>query len=374
MEWNYALTSEERNSVLDVLKGDKPFSHEQREKLEKEFCEYVGAKFAVGVGSGTAGLHCALMALGVSRYDEVITAANTHRSPPMSIMNVGAKPVLVDVDDTFNINPNKIQEKITEKTKAVLPIHAHGHPYDVEVVNEIARKNNLRIVENATQSLGAKYNGRSVGLFGDIGVFSFNGGKHIHGGGSGGMVVTNDEQLADAVRGLARQGKDSHYQDYDKDGVKADIASSVGYSYWLREINAAVASVQLRKFRKGIIGVEKRRKIAKKYDQVLKDIPEIKTPKEKDQAYHSYLRYVVRAKDRNKLFVALSKKGIHVAIQYRTPVNIEPYYTNQFGSNNGSFPVTQQTADEIVTLPGWPLLKENQQNYVVECIRKFYRS
>jgi perosamine synthetase len=358
-----------------VLRGDKFTGDEQKKKLEQEFCDYVGAKYAVCLSSGTAGIHCSLLALGVRNGDEIITVANTHSTPSMCTMNVGAKPVLVDInDETLNIDHRKIEAKITPKTKALIPVHSNGHPYDVDPVKEIAEKYGLRVIEDAAQSLGAKYRGKRVGTFGDVAVFSFARHKHVIAGGWGGIVVTDSEQIADSVRAFASQGRDERYELKNEHGVPLGLSAQLGYSYWLSEVNAAIARVQFRKFRAGPLSIERRRKNARAYDEMLEDVESVSTPIEKEWAYHSYCRYVIRAKERDKLYSFLTKRGIYVAVHYYTPIYREPYYVEQFGPPSENFPSTEKAAGEVLTLPSWPGLTEKQLAYVVDSVKKFYRS
>lgn len=371
--YDYGITEAERKSVLSVLRGSKFADDEQKRNLEKEFCEYLGAKYAVAVSSGTAGLYCSLIAMGVKPDDEVITVPNTHSSPPMTIMNLGAKPVFVDIQpDTFNIDPSKIEEKIGPRTKALMPVHSNGHPYDVDAVNAVARKHGLAVVEDAAQSLGARYKGKRLGTFGEVGIYSFARHKHVMAGGWGGIVITNNEETANLVRAYANQGRGSKYGAANPDGVPTQVSEYSGYSYWLSEVHAAIARTQFKRFRHGALGVEERRKIAKRYNELLKGIQSVQTPSEKDWAYHSYCRYVIRANNRDKLYDYLTKRNIYVAVHYYTPIQKEPYYVNKYGASTEEYPVTEKASQEVLTLPSWATLTKEQQNYVVNSIKKFY--
>jgi dTDP-4-amino-4,6-dideoxygalactose transaminase len=264
VSYDYALSQVERKAVLSVLQSTKFADDEQKRKLEKEFCDYVGAKYAVAVSSGTAGLHCSLIAAGVKPGDEVITVPNTHSTPPMCIMNVAAKPVFVDIqDDTLNIDPSKIEEKVGPKTKALLPVHSNGHAYDVDPVNEVAKKHGLAVIEDAAQSLGAEYKGKRLGTFGDIGIYSFARHKHVMAGGWGGIVLTNNEEVANLVRAYANQGRGRKYGQLSPDGAPIQVSEFSGYSYWLSEVHAAIARTQFKRFRDGALGVEKEGKSRK---------------------------------------------------------------------------------------------------------------
>ncbi|HKM78133.1 MAG TPA: DegT/DnrJ/EryC1/StrS family aminotransferase [Candidatus Bathyarchaeia archaeon] len=373
VQYDFDIGNAERRAVQAVLQGSKFETNEQKRELEKEFCEYIGTKYAVAVSSGTAGLHCALLAVGIKSGDEVLTVPNTHSTPPMCIMNTGAKPTFVDVDDdTLNMDASKIEEKITSNTKALLPVHSNGHPYDVDPIHEIARKHGLPIVEDAAQSLGAKYKGKRLGTESDVVVYSFARHKHVIAAGWGGVVLTNSEEIASTVRAYATQGRGKHYNQTSADGAPVQLAERSGYSYWLNEMSAAIARVQFKKFRQGPISVEKRRKVADRYNKLLKDVPSIQTPVEKDYAYHSYCRYVVRAKHRDKLYAYLTKRNIYVAIHYYTPIYKEHYYTDRYGPSE-NFPVTEKVEKEVLTLPSWATLTHTQQDFVVNSIKKFYR-
>ena len=372
--YDFAITEAERRAVHAVLQGSKFETNEQKKQLEKEFSDYVGVKYALAISSGTAGLHCALLAVGVKPGDDVLTVANTHSTPPMCIMNAGARPVFADIDDsTLNIDSTKMEDRITPKTKAVLPVHSNGHPYDVDAVHEIARKHGLPIVEDAAQSLGAKYKGKRLGAESDVVVYSFARHKHVMAAGWGGVVLTNNEEIANTVRAYATQGRGKTYSQKTSDGVPAQLSERSGYSYWLNEMSAAIARVQFRKFKQGPLSVEKRRKVADRYNKLLKDVSSVKTPTEKEWAYHSYCRYVIRAENRDKLYAFLTNRNIYVAIHYYTPIYKEPYYVNQFGTPADSYPVTEKAAGNVLTLPSWATLTTQQQEYVANSVKKFYK-
>jgi len=187
-------------------------------------------------------------------------------------------------------------------------------------------------------------------------------------------VVTNNEEIADSVRTFASQGRDKRFDQKSEHGVPLGLSGRSGYSYWLSEINAAIARMQFKKFRTGPLSVEKRRRNAKRYNELLEDVPSIQTPTEKEWAYHSYCRYVVRAKDRDKLYVYLTNRGIYVAVHYYTPIYKEPFYVAQFGPTTEPFLVTEKAAGEVLTLPSWSQLTEKQLLYVVNSVKQFYRA
>lgn len=373
VQYDFDIGTAERRAVQAVLQGSKFETSEQKRGLEKEFCQYIGTKYAVAVASGTAGLLCSLLAVGVKPGDDVLTVPNTHSTPPMCIMNIGAKPTFADVEDaTLNIDPRKIEERLTPNTKAIMPVHSNGHPYDADPVHEIARKHGLPIVEDAAQSLGAKYKGKRLGTDSDVVVYSFARHKHVMAAGWGGVVLTNNETIAGKVRAYATQGRGKNYDQKNAEGAPVQLAERSGYSFWMNEMSAAIARVQFKKFRKGRISVEKRRKLADRYNQLLAGIPSIETPVEKEYAYHSYCRYVVRANNRDKLYAYLTKNGIYVAIHYYTPIYKEPYYIERYGHSE-EYPVTEKVEKEVLTLPSWATVTRPQQDFVVNCIKKFYK-
>jgi dTDP-4-amino-4,6-dideoxygalactose transaminase len=340
---------EEIEAVASVLKdGRWAVSSEQKDSLIREFCEYFGVKYAIPTSSGTGGLCSILAAFGVGPGDEVITAANSHISPPTQIMAVGAKPVLVDVEEkTLNIDTSLIKEKITSKTKALMPVHSAGHPFDVDPVVELAEKYDLRLIHDAAQSMGAKYKGKLVGRFPDVTLLSFATHKHVCIGGAG-MILTDDEDIMNAVWAKVHQG--SPLKTVSDPHRLEMIRYTWGYSYRMIEVIAALTRVQFKKFREG----------------------EIRTPVEKDWAYHSYCRYIIQAERRDELFNFLTGKGIELFIHYLTPLNTQPFLKNCFGYREGMYPVTEETAKKVLTLPSWPYQTAQDVDYVVESIKEFY--
>jgi dTDP-4-amino-4,6-dideoxygalactose transaminase len=378
--WDFSITRDVQEAVMRVLREDKFEGHEQEEALEKEFCNYFGRKYAIAVSSGTAGLHTALLACGVGEDDEVIAPPNTDWSILYSILYVHAKPVFCDVEDeTMNLDPSKIEEKITPKTKAMLTVSTAGHPVDFDEVAEIARRHNLMIVNDGAQALGAKYKGKFCDALGDISVTSFNNRKHISAANLG-IITTDNEEFAEAARAYSHQGADLlYYQGGDpiQKHIHPSYQSSerYGYRYGASELHCAIARIQLKKFIDGPLGPERRRKIAAYYTKLVNErLPNIRTPIEKDWAYHTYLRYVIRTRDRNKLFEYLTRKKIRTFIHYPTPLHTFKIFTRRWGSCEGMFPVTENMANEVLTLPSWVTLTRTQVNYVVKSIVEFYKS
>jgi perosamine synthetase len=285
-------------------------------------------------------------------------------------MAVGAKPVLVDVEEeTLNIDTSLIKEKITSKTKALMPVHSAGHPFDVDPVVELAEKYDLRLIHDAAQSMGAKYKGKLVGRFPDVTLLSFATHKHVCIGGAG-MILTDDEDIMNAVWAKVHQG--SPLKTVSDPHRLEMIRYTWGYSYRMIEVIAALTRVQFKKFREGPQNPERRRSIARLYDKMLEDVSEIRTPVEKDWAYHSYCRYIIQAERRDELFNFLTGKGIELFIHYLTPLNTQPFLKNCFGYREGMYPVTEETAKKVLTLPSWPYQTAQDVDYVVESIKEFY--
>jgi perosamine synthetase len=375
VEWDYGVTREVRSAVMSVLIGERIGRHEQEKELEKEFCKYFGRKYAVAVSSGTAGLHCALLACNVGRGDEVIAPPNTDWAILYSLLYTGAKPVFCDVEDeTMNLDPSKIEEKITPKTKVILAVSTAGHPIDYDAVLKTARKHNLMIVNDLAQALGAQYKDRYCDVFGDISVSSLNNLKHISAEHVG-IVSTDDEEIAEAARVYSHHGEDwSHPEDPIERYVNPShqYSERYGYRYGPSELHCAIARVQLKRFVGGPLRPERRKKIAAYYTKKLNDLlPEIRTPIEKDWAYHTYLRYIVRTKNRDRLFRYLRQRNVQVFINYAAPLHTYRICTRRWGYTRGMFPVTEKLATEVLTLPSWATLTKKELDYVIECLVEF---
>lgn len=366
LTFQFGYDEEEIKAVVEVLKNNNwVWSREQTELLEQEFCDYFGVKYAIPVSTGSMGLVCALAALGVGPGDEVITVANSFPAVPMYILCLGARPILVDIDDeTLNIDPNLVEDKITPKTKALMPVHSAGHPFDIDPIWEIAEKHDLPLVHDAAQSMGAKYRGKFLGTFPDVTVFSFAVHKHVCV--NGGIVLTDNEELQNEIWAKRFQGRKRGSQSYE--GLQ-----TWGLSVRMLQIIAALARVQFKKFREGRQRVEIRRSIARLYDNLLGDIPQIKTPIEKKWAYHSYCRYIVRSEKRDELYDYLHKNGVEVFKHYETPLQMHPYMIDIYGSQKGMYPVTEKTSKEVLTLPSWPYQSAQDIDTTVEIIKQFYK-
>jgi dTDP-4-amino-4,6-dideoxygalactose transaminase len=307
----------------------------------------------VGVNSGSDALFLVLKALQIGRDDEVITVSHTFISSVDSIVRNGAKPVFIDINpDTYCIDTSQIEKKITKKTKAILPVHLYGNPVNMDSIMETAKKYNLYVIEDACQAHGAKYKCKRVGGIGDVGCYSFYPVKNLGAYGDGGMVVTDNAELAEKIRKLRNYGQPKKYEH-----------DFVGVNSRLDEIQAACLRVKLKHLDRWNQG---RRQIASLYATLLKNIPVI-TPGQSEFAEHVYHLYVIRSEHRDSLQEKLSKKNIHTQIHYPIPVHKQKAY-QELGFNV-TLPVTEQICKEILSLPMHPFLKKNDVHTVVEAIK-----
>lgn len=330
---------------------------EELEKFEKEFAKFCEAKYCVGVASGTDALFLSLKALGIKTGDEVITVPNSFMATALCISMTGAKPVFVDINpQTYNIDTDKIEKKITSRTKAIIPVHLYGQPADMDKIGKIAKKHNLKILEDACQAHGARYKGIRTGNLGDIAAFSLYPGKNLGAYGDGGAVITNNPKLAEKVLALRTYG-----------GKKRDYYSVRGFNSRLDNLQAAILRVKLRHLEKWI-GM--RRKNAKLYDKFLNS-PNITKPVISENVLPVFHLYVIRAKNRDGLKKYLAKKGISTLIHYPLPIHLQPAYKD-LGYKKGDFPETEKAAREILSLPIFPELKEEEIKYISQSIISYY--
>jgi len=326
---------------------------EELEGFEKEFSKYIGATYGVGVNSGSDALFLAVKALGIGEGDEVITVSHTFISTVDAVVRNGAKPVFVDIDpDTYCIDVSKIEQAITDKTKAILPVHLYGHPANMDPIMEIAQKHKLCVIEDACQAHGAEYKGNKAGSIGAVGCFSFYPAKNLGAYGDGGIVVTNDEKLAEKLRMMRNYGQPKkYYHDF------------VGVNSRLDEIQAAILRVKLKHLDEWN---ERRGKIAKLYNKFFED-SDVVAPVEKEYANHIYHLYVIRHKDRDKLQQYLLKNGIQTQVHYPIPVHKQKAYLDSGG--DAQLPVTEKMCGEILSLPIYPSLKNKELEYIANTIK-----
>jgi dTDP-4-amino-4,6-dideoxygalactose transaminase len=353
-----------RSEVLEVL--DKVMSSSQFilgdhvKKLEKDVAEYSNVAHGIGCANGSDAIHIALQAMGVGPGDEVITTAFTFFATGGAIVRAGATPVYVDIDPvTFNIDPAKIEEAITEKTKAIIPVHLYGQMADMERIAEIAKKHNLGVVEDAAQAIGSKHNGKSVGELGTAATYSFFPTKNLGAYGDGGMIVTNDDDVAEKCRVIRVHGSKPKYYHH-----------VLGYNSRLDELQAAVLNVKFPHLDKW---GELRREKAETYTQLLNETlgDKVVTPAVKEGNYHVFHQYTIRVEKRDELQQFLKEQGVSTMIYYPLPLHVQPVFKD-LGYKEGDLPLTEKAAKEALSLPMFPELKTEQQQYVVAKIAEFY--
>jgi len=332
------------------------------EELEQKIATYCEAKYAVGVSSGTDALLISLMAAGIKEDDEVITTPFTFFATAGSISRLGAKPVFVDIEpDTFNIDTKQIEENITRKTRAILPVHLYGQCVDMDPVLDLAQKNNLVVIEDAAQTIGSEYKGRRAGSMGDYGCFSFFPTKNLGGFGDGGMVTMNSEELYEQVKILRVHG--SHPKYYHK---------MIGGNFRLDAIQSAVVLAKLKYLDKW---TEKRRANAQTYNRLFKEmgITDSLTLPSEVIPHHVYNQYVIRVKDkRDELRSFLGENNISTEIYYPLPLHLQDCYLS-LGYKKGNLPESEKAADETIALPIFPELTTDQLEYVVATITHFLK-
>jgi dTDP-4-amino-4,6-dideoxygalactose transaminase len=347
------IKDEVKKEFNDIFDTTSFILGEKVKNFENNFASYCNKKYAIAVNSGTSALHLALVAKNIKQNDEVITVSNTFIATAEAISYMGAKPVFVDIDPlTYTIDVNKIEEAITKKTKAIIPVHIYGHPCDMDRINSIAKKYNLEIIEDCCQAHGTEYKGKKVPIYG-IGCFSFYPSKNLGTYGEGGAVVTDDEEIAEKILMLRNHGqKEKYYHKY------------IGYNYRMDEFHGAVLGVKLNYLDKW---TEMRRVNAKLYTKLLSGI--VNTPVEIEYAKHVYYLYTIRVKEREKLIEHLKSKDIVTVSNYSLPLYLQEAYSFM-GIKKGTFPETERAALEIVALPMYPEISEEQIKYVASAIKE----
>ena len=326
-------------------------------QFEKDFAEYCGVRYCVGVGNGLDALMLILRAMDIGVGDEVIVPSNTYIATALAVSYVGAKPVFVEPElDTFNINPSLIEEKITEKTKAIIAVHLQGRPADMDAIITIAKKHNLKVIEDAAQAHGARYKGRMVGSLGDAAGFSFYPGKNLGALGDGGCVTTNNKEIADKVRALGNYGSDYKYHHIYK-----------GVNSRLDEMQAAFLSVKLKHLDKWN---EERRRIAARYLSEIHN-PLIYLPKASDEELeHVYHVFVIRCKKRDELEAYLKENGIGTLKHYPIPMHLQDAYSD-LGLKEGDLPIAEEISKTVLSIPIYYGMTEEQISCVIDIINRF---
>jgi perosamine synthetase len=355
---------EELEEIRDVLDSGWVSQGPKTKEFEDAFAKYVGAKYAVAVTNCTAALHLSLLGIGIEKGDEVLVADFTHPATGHSVLYCGAKPVFIDVDlRTYNIDPNLIEEKITEKTKAVIPVHTFGQPADMDAIMKIARDYDLRVIEDAACAHGAKYENKFAGTIGDTGCFSFHARKGMTTG-EGGMVVTNDDKLAEEIRSLSVYGTVSTWAREKSDKFIVLEFVKLGYNYKMSDISAAVGVTQLRKLDKLI---EKKRFLAKYWDERIQELEFIEPPycsKDVKHVYQSYVTLVDKRINRNKLIELTRNKGVQTQIGTYA-CHVQPVYNSKEECQN-----SLDIFNRSLSLPMYYKLGEEDIDVGAELLKK----
>lgn len=348
----YRYQQEFEDKAVNVLRSGQYILGEEVRHFEEEFADFLGAKHCVGLASGLDALWIAFRILGIGRGDEVIVQGNTYIASVMGITINGATPIFVDPDEYYHIDPDRIEEKITPRTRAVLVVHLYGQASDMDSIMKIARKHDLRVVEDCAQSHGACFNGKMTGTFGDIGCFSFYPSKNLGAFGDGGAIVTNDAGVAQKVRIFRNYGSEKRY--YNK---------VVGANSRLDEMQAGLLRVRLSHLREL---EEEKRQICSRYLAQIRN-ENIRLPKLRENATHIWHQFVIRTSKRDELIRYLDEKGIGSIIHYPIPPHMaEAYQYLEIGE--GSLPVTELFAREVLSLPLYNGMTDEEQEYVIRAI------
>lgn len=373
------IDKDDIESVVKVLKGDYITTGPTISLFEEKIKDFVGAKYAVAFSSGTAALHAACFASGVSKDDEVITTPITFAASANCILYQAAKPVFCDINPkTYNLDPKCLKKLITDKTKAIIPVDFTGQPVDLENILNIARENNLIVIEDAAHALGAKYKGRKIGSLSDMTMFSFHPVKHITTG-EGGIITTNNQEYYEKLMLFRTHGITRNKELLiDNHGPWYYEMQYLGYNYRLTDIAASLGVSQMKKLDKFIA---KRKLYAEVYNDAFKDLEEIITPFNLSECESSWHIYVIRLNlkkltcDRKAIFMALQKENIGVNVHY-IPVYYHPLYQS-LGYRKGICPQAEKLYEEIITLPLYPLMTEKDLKDVIKAVKKvinYYRA
>ena len=356
--------SEELEEIKKVLDSGWVSQGPKVKELEDEIAEYLGVKYAIAVTNCTSALHLALLSIGIKKGEAVLVADFTFPATGHAVLYCRAKPIFVDIDlKTYNINPESIEEKITERTKAIIPVHTFGQPAEMDKIMEIAKNHNLKVIEDAACALGAKYKDKYAGTIGDVGCFSFHARKGITTG-EGGMVVTNDKNLADKIRNLSVFGMTSAWDREKSTKFIIPEFTELGYNYKMSDITAAVGVTQLQRLEKII---EKKRALAKYWDEKLQEIKFIEPPYVSENVKHIYQSYVAlvdRHINRNKLIVTLVKRGIQTQIGTYAS-HIQPVY-----NSNQKCPNSLEILNRSLALPMYYMLREEDIDVAAAHLKK----
>ncbi len=367
-----SLSEGDIQAVVEVLRSDWLTTGPKVAEFEERFAQQVGAKYAVAYSSGTAALHGATYAAGIGPEDEVITTPYTFVASANCILFQKGTPVFADVqEDTLNISPQALEQKITSRTKAVIPVHFSGHPCDMDEIMEIADKHGLTVIEDACHALGAEYKDRPIGTIGHMSVFSLHPVKHITSG-EGGVVTTDDPELARKLRLFRNHCMSSDARERMEAGGWFYEVVDLGYNYRLTDIQCALAMSQLDRLDSF---VSRRREIADAYSKSFSELPGIAVPPERPYVRNSWHIYVIQLEleklsvGRAEVFSALRAENIGVNVHY-VPVHLHPYYRNTFGYHAGLYPIAEEAYERAITLPVFPDMTDDDVRDVINAVTK----
>ena len=375
-----SLEQELNKAALEVLSSAKYIMGENVVEFEKEFANYVGVKHAISVGNGTDALVLALKAMGIKSGDEVITTPFTFFATAEAISAVGAVPVFVDVDkETFNIDVTKIEEKITNKTKAIIPVHIFGQAADMDEINKIAKKHNLLVLEDACQAIGGKYKGKNIGALADAACFSFFPTKNLGCAGDGGMIVTDNDDIAIIARALRTHGSGENGQKaYNllnniteevktAEGADDTVYNPLKYYNYLIGYNTRLDAIQAAMLRIKLKEIDnwnaKRREIVKIYNDALQNSDYV-TPFCREDVEHVYHMYILQSENREEVIAKLSEAGIATGVYYPVPLHLQKVYKD-LGYKEGDMPVSEYLSHRTFAIPVYPELTKEQVEYIL---------
>jgi dTDP-4-amino-4,6-dideoxygalactose transaminase len=353
----YERLKEQFNEVFEeIMSGGDFILRRHVEAFENRIADFVGTKYAVGVNTGTDALYLSAHALGFGQGDEIITVAHTFVATIGAIVQCGATPVLIDVREDFNMDVTQIEDRITPKTRGIIPVHLNGHPCEMDKIMALAEKHDLKVIEDSAQALGAGFKGKRCGSFGDTGMFSFYPAKILGTAGDGGMICTDDESLARKLRALRDNGR----------GDSVDVVECYGYCTRLDNLHAAILDMKFRYLERWI---ERRREIARMYDEAFAPMPDlIPHPRSEDDYFDVYQNYVIRCKQRDALVDHLRRSGVEVLISWPRPLHKQ----EALGLGHFSLPVTERMSMEVVSLPMYPELDDDEVEHVIKAVKDFF--
>ena len=366
------IDEEDVQAVVDVLRSDWLTTGPAIETFEKAFSNYIGVKYAIAVNSGTAALHAAMYAIGIQSGDEVIVPPMTFAATANCVVYQRGTPVFADVEsDTLLIDPAQVEAKITAKTKAIIAVDYAGQPCDWDILREIADRHKLMLVADGCHALGAEYKGQKVGTLADLTVFSFHPVKHITTG-EGGMITTNDSNLAERMRVFRSHGITADHKQREKEGSWFYEMIDLGYNYRITDFQCALGKSQLKKLPKWI---ERRQEIAQRYNEAFQNWHGVTPLSVRSKAFHAYHLYVVKLDlkdtdlDRGMVFKTMREAGIGVNVHY-IPVHLHPYYRRSFQTMPGLCPVAEDAYAQIISLPIFPAMSFRDLDYIIQSLER----